>query len=73
MSSSALPALQQLRRLDRSSPDFADRLNGILHGKEYAQCEPNLGNDLEWLIEYLDEVRYRVEFSRPPAQVGTGA
>jgi hypothetical protein len=53
--------LQQLRRLNKSSPDFHDQLCKALCGEEYKQCVPNLqGDDLVWLVGYLDNVRRRV-------------
>jgi hypothetical protein len=58
MSSPISPGLQQLNRLNRSSPDFHDQLSNILYGEEYTQCVRSLQNDdLVWLIEYLDKVR----------------
>ena len=63
MSSSSTPMLQQLSRLDRSSSGFHDQLSNILCGEEYEQCVPNLqGNDLVWLVDYLEKVRHRVAF-----------
>ena len=62
MTSPNPPALQHLHGLDKSLPGFSDRLNEALHGEEYKQCVPNLqGDDLLWLVDYLDKVR------RPPA------
>ena len=50
--------LQQLRHLDRSSPGFHDQLSNVLYGEEYKQSVKSLqGNDLVWLVDYLDEVR----------------
>ncbi|KAF9651098.1 kinase-like protein [Thelephora ganbajun] len=51
-----LPApLQQLRDLDKSSPQFHEQLNNALHRREYRTCVPTLqGEDLVWLVEYLD-------------------
>lgn len=58
--------LQRLRHLDRSSPEFHDRLKNVLYGKDYRGCVPKLqADDLVWLIEYLDKVRYRVAISDP--------
>ena len=58
MSSPSSQTLQQLHRLDRSSPDFDRQLHDILSGKEYAQCGGHLeSGDSVWLIDYLDEVR----------------
>ena len=64
MSSSGPPVLQQLRHLDKSSPDFHDQLRKVLYGEEYMQCVPNLqGDDLVWLIDYLDKVCHRITSS----------
>jgi len=61
------PALQQLRRLDRSSSDFPDQLSNVLYGEEYQKCVPNLqSDDLAWLVEYLDKVCRHVALPRPP-------
>ena len=70
MSSPSPPALQQLRHLDRSSPDFQDRLYNVFYGREYSQCVPNLrGDDFVWLVDYLDRVRCRIAFLRSPLQL----
>jgi len=67
MSSPSLPALQQLDHLDGSSPDFLDQLGDILYGREYIECVPNLrGDDLVWLVDYLDKVRLRVALPHSP-------
>ena len=53
--------LQQLHHLDRFSSDFHDQVSNALYGEEYKQCVPNLqGDDLVWLVDYLDKVRRRV-------------
>ena len=53
--------LQRIHRLDRSSPMFHDQVCNILYGKEYQNCVPNLqGDDLVWLIEYLDKVHRHI-------------
>ncbi|KAF9644746.1 kinase-like protein [Thelephora ganbajun] len=50
------PALRKLHSLDTSSSDFGDQLCNVLYGGEYEQCVPNLqGNDLVWLVDYLDK------------------
>jgi hypothetical protein len=55
------PTLQQLDRLDRSSPDSHDQLNDVLCGEEYKECVPNLqGDDLAWLVDYLNKVCRRI-------------
>jgi tRNA (Thr-GGU) A37 N-methylase len=61
------PVLQQLDRLNKSSPDYPDQLCNIIYGEEYVQCVPNLeGDDLVWLVEYLDKVRRRVALLHSP-------
>ena len=71
MSSPSLPVLEQLRRLDKSSPKFHDQLSSILYGKEYQQCVPNLqGDDLVWLVDYLDKVRRHISIPRSPPNLG---
>ena len=66
MSSPTSPVLQQLDRLNRSSPDFHDQLSKVLYGEEYTQCARNLQNgELVWLVEYLDNVRRYVAFPLP--------
>ena len=62
-------ALQQFDRLNRSSPDFHDKLRDLLYGEEYKQCVPRLhGDDLVWLVGYLDEVRCRVSLPHSPLE-----
>ena len=61
MPSPNTPALQKLHRLKGSSPDFYDQLSDVLYGEEYQQCVPILqGDDLVWLVDYLDKGRYHV-------------
>ena len=61
MASPSSPTLQRLHSLDKSSPDSQDQLNDLLHENEYQECVPTLqGDELMWLIDYLDEVRRRV-------------
>jgi tRNA (Thr-GGU) A37 N-methylase len=60
------PVLQQLDRLDGSSSEFHDQLCNVLYGREYVQCVQNLeGDDVVWLIDYLDKVRHHAAFPRP--------
>jgi hypothetical protein len=64
---SSHPALQQLDRLDRSSPDFHDHLCDVLYGEKYQKCVSNLqGDDLVRLVDYLDNVRRRVALLYSP-------
>jgi len=59
--------LQRLPRLDQFSPGFHDQLNNTLCEEEYKQCVPILqGDDLMWLVDYLDEVRRRATHPSPP-------
>ena len=67
MPSSHSTTLEQLRRLDRSSPNFHDQLSNVLSGEEYGQSVLNLeGNDLMSLVDYLDKVRRHVALSCSP-------
>ena len=69
MSPPSSPVLQQLYRLDRSPPDFHDKLCNVLYGEEYQQYVPNLkGDDLLWLVDYLDKVRRHVALPHSPLQ-----
>ena len=53
----SVPILQQLHHLDKSSPRFHDKLTNILYLEEYRQCVAKLqGDDLLWLVNYLDKV-----------------
>jgi hypothetical protein len=55
------PVLQQLDRLNGSLSRFHDQLYDLLYGEEYVQCVRDLqGDDLVWLVDYLDRVRPRV-------------
>ena len=57
--------LQQFRCLDRSSSEFHDKLSNIFYGKEYNQGTDDLqGDDLVWLVDYLDEVCCRIALIR---------
>ena len=47
---------QTCEGLDRSSTDFGDKLNEILHKEEYEEWVSTLKNDLMWFINYLDRV-----------------
>ena len=60
-------ALQYLHRLNASSPKFGDQLCNILYGAEYVNCLPSLGGDnLVWLVDYLDNVRYCIVLTNFP-------
>ena len=67
MSSPDSPILQKLDRLSRSTSGFHDQLSDLFDGDEYKQCVPNLqGDDLAWLVDYLDKVRRRIIPPHPP-------
>ena len=67
MSLPSFPVLEQLHNLNRSSSGFHDQLTNVLYGEEYRQCVPNLqGDNLMWLVEYLNNVRYRATLSHSP-------
>jgi len=49
--------LRQLHDLDRTSPQFHKQLRNFLCGDEYRDVVTGLqGEDLVWLVEYLDNV-----------------
>ena len=53
--------------LDRSSPQFADRLNDALHGEDYERCVQNFQEDDRiWFVDYLDRVRHHLPLSHRP-------
>ena len=59
--------LQQLDRLDGSPSKFHNQLNNILHGEEFKQSLLNLqGDDLTWLVDYLDGVRRQIALPHSP-------
>jgi len=62
-----LNSLGQLRRPDKSSSKFHDQLREVLCGEEYKQWVPNIsGEDLAWLVDYLDKVRRRITLPHSP-------
>jgi hypothetical protein len=55
-----LTPLQQLRRLDKLSPKFPERLTDLINGQRYRNCIVGLQDeDVAWLVEFLDDVRSR--------------
>ena len=57
--------LQQLHNLDRASPQFHKQISDFLRGKEYRNAVPSLqGEDLMWVVEYLDSVSLQAIFPR---------
>ena len=59
--------LKQLRRLDKSSSKFHDRVSNILYGEEYKQWVSTIqGDGLMGFVDYLDKVRCRVSLLRSP-------
>jgi hypothetical protein len=67
MSPHSPPVLQQLDRLDRSSSRFEDQLRDVLYGEGYTRCALNLqGDDLVWLVDYMDNVRRWVTLLHSP-------
>jgi len=49
--------LEQLRGFDRASPQFHKHLSNFLRSNGYRSAVPSLqGEDLAWLVEYLDSV-----------------
>ena len=50
--------LQQLRDLDKTSPQFYEQLSNFFCDNVYQDVFPNLQREsLAWLVEYLDSVR----------------
>jgi len=71
MSPPSSPFLQELQRFDRSSPDFQGQLSSVLYGPEYVRCVPDLqGDDLVWLVDYLDKVRPCIALPNFPLRLG---
>ena len=63
----SLNSLRQLRRPDRSSSKFHNQLKDLLCGEEYKEWMSNVdGEDLVWLIDYLDKVHHPTAFPRSP-------
>ena len=59
--------LKELRDLEKSSPWFHDQISDILHAEEYKPCVSDLqGDDLVWLVDYLDQVRLPISLVRFP-------
>ena len=49
--------LKQLRDFDRTSLQFHKHLSNFLRSEGYRSAVPSLqGEDLAWLVEYLDSV-----------------
>ena len=56
-------ALKQLHDFDRASPQFHKHLSNSLRSEEYRSAVPTLqGEDLAWLVEYLDSVSNQTIF-----------
>ena len=72
---SSLAPLQQLRRLDKLSPQFPDQLTGLLREQGYKDHTVTSlqDEDLSWLVEYLDDVRPRVAFHKLIAEACLGS
>jgi len=63
--------LGQLRHLNQSSLEFPDRLTNLLHKQEHRTSVASLqGDDLAWLVEYLDNVRLRITRTDSPLKLG---
>ena len=74
MVSPNLPVLQRLPRIGTFSSDFNDQLIKVLYEEEYVQCLENLeGDDLAWLVDYLDKVRSHEPPPPFPTQASVGA
>ena len=74
MASPNLPVLRKLPCIGTSSSDFNDQLIKVLYEEEYVQCLANLeGDDLAWLVDYLDKVRSREPPPPFPTQASVGS
>lgn len=61
------PALQKLIDFDKTISKFQGQLHDVLYGEEYARCVTELGDeDLEWLVDYLDQVCRRASLLPSP-------
>jgi len=59
--------LRRLRRLDKSSSNYHDRVSNVLYGEEYKEWVPTIqGDDLVGLVDYLDTVCC-LFFASPPS------
>ena len=57
--------LKQLHGLDRTSSQFHKRLSGLLRSEGYRSAVPSLrGEDLAWLVDYLESVSLQTIFSK---------
>ena len=69
-----LGPLRQLRDLDRTSPQFHERLGNFFRGDEYRGVFPGLKSEiLEWLAEYLDSVGLQIVFLRLTLSICVGS
>jgi len=58
-----LKPLQQIRDLDIASPQFQEQLSNCLQGSNFRSAVQGLqGEDLVWLVEYLDGVSLQTAF-----------
>jgi len=58
--------LNQLRHLDKSSPNFHDQVGDVLHGEEYKKWVSNLqDNNLVGFVNHLDKVCYPASHHSP--------
>ena len=65
--------LQQLRDLDRASPEFHKQLSSFLHGMEYQDVLLNLqGENLVWFVEYLDSMSHKTISAHSVLNTNTG-
>ena len=59
--------LERLRRLNQSSPEFADHLTSLFHEPGYIDCVASLQDDNPaCLVEYIDNVRLCASFTSLP-------
>ena len=65
--------LLQLRDLDRTSLQFHEQLGTLLSSDEYQKIISELdGEDLTWLVEYLDDVSLPTNFPHLVLNIDAG-
>lgn len=67
--------IQALLRLDQSSPQFTDRLDNVIDGKEFDEQISSLqADDLMEVVDYLDKVPFphQLQLSSTEPAVGNG-
>ena len=65
---------QQLRDLDKASPQFHEQVSNFFRGNVYQGALPSLQSEsLVWLVEYLDSVRLKILPLESALNIGLGS